>query len=205
MSDLITGIIDTLGYAGIALLMFLEMVIPVIPSEVIMPFAGFTAARGGMSLTGVIVAGTTGSLLGATALYGIGRLLPDAAIYRFIRRYGSWAGLTIESVHKGEKVFDKHNRAAVFFGRLLPGIRSVVSLPAGIREMNLGIFMAFTLFGVAIWTTLLGVLGYVLGDKYEQVAHFIGAFSNVIVGLIVIGIIVYFVRLWRRRRARRRH
>lgn len=202
MDNFITSIIETLGYAGIALLMYVEMVIPVIPSEIIMPFAGFTASSGTYSLVGVIVAGSIGSILGALTLYGLARLIKNETIYAIVKRYGAWTGLTPKNVKRAEKVFDRHDKLAVFVGRLIPGIRSVVSLPAGIEKMNITSFTIFSLIGLSMWTALLAYLGFVLGDNYEQVAGFIGSVSNFIVGGFIVAVIVAI--FWKRQTARSR-
>lgn len=200
MSNFITSIIETLGYFGITLLMYVEMVIPVIPSEIIMPFAGFTASSGSLSLVGVVVAGSTGSILGALTLYGLARLIKNESIYEFVRRHGAWTGLTPENVKRAEKVFAKHDKAAVLFGRLIPGVRSVVSLPAGIEKMRVSTFAIFSLIGVTMWTALLAYLGFALGNNYEQVSHFIGSISNIVIAGIILAVVITII--WKRRKSR---
>lgn len=201
MESFITNIITSLGYVGIALIMCIEMVFPPIPSELVMPFAGFSAAQGQMSLIGVILAGSVGSTTGATIIYMLTHHIPDATIYRFVHKYGKWVGITEKDVKRADKWFDDHANKAVFFGRMVPGIRSAISIPAGLSKMPLMPFLIYTSAGSLIWTTFLALVGYFLGDQYEVIIQILDTTKYVIVGAITltaVGFIAY--RLTKKRR-----
>jgi membrane protein DedA with SNARE-associated domain len=185
--DWITALIAHTGYFGIALLMLAENVFPPIPSELIMPLAGFTAARGELSLAGVLLAGTAGSLAGALVWYEIGRRIGLRRLRRWADRHGRWLTMSPEDLDQAVEWFRRHAGAAVLVGRLIPAVRTLISVPAGVAEMKLGSFLAWTAGGTALWTALLVAAGYLLEDGYEQVSAWVNPVSNVIVGLIVLG------------------
>lgn len=162
MFDWITGLVGRTGYLGIFLLMLAENVFPPIPSELIMPLAGFSAARGELSIVLVVHAKTAGSLLGALACYYVGRWFGNARLKDLAARHGRWLTLSPEDVNAAEGWFRRHGAAAVFLGRLVPGVRTLISVPAGITGMALPRFLAWTAFGTALWTVLLAGAGYVL-------------------------------------------
>lgn len=184
MFDWITGLVGRTGYLGILLLMLAENVFPPIPSELIMPLAGFTAARGELGIVLVVLAGTAGSLLGALAWYYVGRRLGSARLKDLAARHGRWLTLSPEDLDAAEDWFRRHGAAAVFLGRLVPGVRTLISVPAGITGMGLPRFLAWTALGTALWTALLAGSGYLLQAEYGRVAGIVNPASNVIVGLI---------------------
>lgn len=184
MFDWITDVVDRTGYVGVFLLMLVENVFPPIPSELIMPLAGFTAAQGKLNAVLVVLAGTAGSLLGALFWYGLGRWLGRERLKRFAARHGRWLTLTPDEVDKSSDWFRRHGAKAVFVGRLVPTVRTLISVPAGITGMPLASFLAFTALGTGLWTALLAGAGYLLQDQYGRVAGYVGPVSNVIFGLI---------------------
>jgi membrane protein DedA with SNARE-associated domain len=186
MFEWITGLVERGSYWGIALLMLLENVFPPIPSELIMPLAGFTAARGDLSLLGVIVAGSIGSLAGALLWYGIGRWLGLDRLKGFAARHGRWLTLSPEDLDQAQGFFTRHGGKAVLLGRLVPGVRTLISVPAGIVGMPLPSFLLWTGIGTVVWTALLAGAGYLLESQYEAVSAWLGPVSNVIVGAIVV-------------------
>jgi membrane protein DedA with SNARE-associated domain len=186
MFDWITGFVERSGYFGIALLMFLENVFPPIPSELIMPLAGFTAARGDLSLVGVILAGSVGSLAGALLWYGIGRWLGLERLKRFAARHGRWLTLSPGDIDKAQGFFQRHGGKAVLLGRLVPGVRTLISVPAGIVAMPLPAFLLWTGIGTVAWTALLAGAGYLLESQYARVEGWVSPVSNVIMGAIVL-------------------
>jgi membrane protein DedA with SNARE-associated domain len=194
--DFVTRIIDSAGYAGIVLLMFLENIFPPVPSEMIMPMAGYVAASGKLTLVGVVLSGSLGSLLGALAWYFVGRALGAERLQRWAGKHGRWLTLTPAGVERVNQWFATHCGKAVFFGRLVPAVRTLISVPAGIFEMSLRRFAAYTALGSAIWSAALASTGYLLRDGYEQVGHYLNPVANVIVALIVL---TYLYRLitWR--------
>ena len=186
MFDWITGLVEQTGYLGIALLMLAENVFPPIPSELIMPLAGFTAARGDLSIAAVIAAGTVGSLLGALLWYHIGRRVGCPRLKRWAGRHGRWLTIEPEEVDQAAASFRKHSSMAVLVGRLIPAVRTLISVPAGVAEMELPKFLVFSALGTAGWTALLAVAGYLLEDSYQQVQSYLNPVSNVIFGAILV-------------------
>ncbi len=192
MFESLTGLIEQGGYIGIVLLMFAENLFPPIPSEVIMPLAGFLAARGELNLVGVVLAGTLGSFLGALPWYFAGALLGEQRMRRLAQRFGRWLTLAPDDVSEACLWFQAHGRKAVFFGRLVPAIRTLISVPAGIARMRLGAFVFYTVLGSLVWTFLLALLGYLLHAEYHRVADYLDPGSKIV--LAVIGV-VYLYRL----------
>lgn len=184
MFDWITDIIDRTGYLGVFFLMLVENVFPPIPSELIMPLAGLTAAQGKLNIVLVVLAGTTGSLVGALFWYCVGRWLGRERLKRFAARHGRWLTLTPDQVDQARDWFRRHGAKAVLIGRLVPTVRTLISVPAGVTGMPLASFLAFTALGTALWTALLAGAGYLLQDEYGRVADYVGPVSNVIFGLI---------------------
>lgn len=191
MFDWITGVMDSVGLLGVAFLMFAENVFPPIPSELVMPLAGFTASRGDTSLVLTILAGTVGSIAGALLYYWLGHKLGLERIEGLAARHGRWLTLTPDEVRRANAWFEKHGRAAVFFGRLVPGIRTLISVPAGISGMPMAQFLAWSTAGTVIWTGLLAGAGYLLGNNYDLVASWLNPVANVVVGALVA------IYLWR--------
>jgi membrane protein DedA with SNARE-associated domain len=184
MTDWITRLIEQMGYLGIALLMFLENLFPPLPSEVIMPMAGFTAADGELNIVAVLAAGTAGTLAGALFWYAVAKRLGEERLQCWASRHGRWITLSPDDLKRIDKWFDKHSRWAVPLGHLVPGIRTLISIPAGIFGMKLPRFVALTLLGAGIWTSALGLAGYALGSRYEQVERYLGPASTAIMAAI---------------------
>lgn len=195
MQDWITNLMDSWGYLGIALLMFLENVVPPIPSELIMPLAGFAATgQGKLSLPLVIAAGTVGSLIGQLPLYYLGKLVGEERLKGWADKYGAWVTVSGDEVTNAKKWFDEHGHKGVIFGRLIPGVRSLLSIPAGMANMNLPKFLLYSLIGTGLWTALLAYLGSLLGKNYEVVSRYIGPVSYVVLGGICLYIVVSVIR-----------
>ena len=202
MKEWIVNLIESSGYWGIALLMFLENVFPPIPSELIMPLGGFTASQGKLTLPLVILAGTIGSVLGQLPLYYLGHFLGKQRLMRLADKYGKWLAVSGEDIQKSSTWFGRHGSKAVLIGRLVPGIRSFISIPAGICGMNLPKFLLYSAIGMGVWAGVLGYLGHLLGKNYEKVERFMGPVTYVVLGVIVIGAIVFVVRRKRAKKAR---
>ena len=185
MFDLIVNIVRSLGYPGVALLTFLENVVPPIPSELIMPLAGFIAARGGFTVWGAIAAGTVGSLAGAIGWYVVGRKVGEKRVREFFRRRGRWVGMTGKDIDRSMDWFRRHGGVAVFVGRLIPAIRTFISLPAGFAGMPFLPFLLYTFVGTAAWTAALTYAGVLLGHNYRAVEQYLGPATWVIIGGIV--------------------
>ena len=196
MFDFIARTIGSAGYPGIALLMLLENIVPPLPSELIMPMAGFVAAGGELSLAGVILAGTLGSVAGALPWYYLGKWLGRERLREWAGKHGRWLTLTPAQVDRVDEWFGRHCGKAVFFGRLAPAVRTLISLPAGLFRMSLPRFLLFTALGSSLWSSALALAGHSLRDGYEQVAHVLNPATNVIVGAIVL-VYLYRVIRWR--------
>jgi membrane protein DedA with SNARE-associated domain len=197
MVDWITGFISSTGYLGIALLMFAENVFPPIPSELIMPFAGFVAARGELNPVGVLVAGVVGSLLGAVPWYLAGRWLGNERLKRMADRHGRWLTVSRKDLERAEAWFHRYGLVSVVVGRLVPAVRTLISVPAGITRMHPIPFFACSAVGTLVWTGLLVGSGYLLESHYERVAEWIDPFSKLVLAAIVA---TYLYRLVRQRR-----
>ena len=192
MANWIIRTIESTGYFGIVFLMFLENIFPPIPSEFIMPLAGFMASKEQRTLSGVVLAGTIGSVLGALALYYAGYFIGEQRLKRLIDKYGRWLTISLEDLERAKGWFAKHGRLAVLVCRLVPGIRSLISIPAGIARMPLVSFLFYTAIGAGFWTALLAYGGYVLGDKFQQVEKYLNPVSYVVLLAIAL---IYVKRL----------
>ena len=201
MFDWITELMRQGGYLGIAALMFLENLFPPVPSELIMPSAGYAAGEGRMSLIGVVLAGTAGSLLGALFWYGVGSYLGTPLLKRFAARHGRWLTLSPAQVDKVDRWFDRHCAMAVFLGRLVPAVRTLISVPAGIFGMSLPRFLAYSALGTAIWSTALATAGYLLRSNYARVSDYLNPITNAVV-VAIAAAYLYRVVTWHRASAR---
>jgi len=191
LADWVTDVIDRIGYVGVALLVALENLFPPIPSEIILPFAGFTARDGKATLWGMVIAATIGSLVGALILYGIAAWIGPERLDRFLIRYGKWFRLTPADVAKAERWFDKRSGSAVLICRCVPLVRSLISIPAGFRRMDLGRFVLLTTAGSLAWNLALIVAGYALRDNWDSVEPVIGVAQWIVIALIVAAIAWY--------------
>ena len=185
MFDWITGFVESTGYAGIVLLMFAENVFPPIPSEVIMPLAGFTAAKGELNVIGVIAAGTLGTLAGALVWYYIGRRLGLDWIKGIARRHGRWLTLDEAGIDNACRWFQRHGRMALVLGHLVPAVRTLISVPAGVSRMHLVPFLAASALGTVAWTAVLTAAGYLLQSQYERVEGYANIGTNIVLGLML--------------------
>lgn len=192
----ITLVIETIGYPGIVLVMVLENLFPPIPSELVMPFAGFLVAQGRLNVVLTILAGTLGSVIGAVALYGIGMWAGEPLVRPFIRNYGRWFLLNEADLDRTLATFSRHGDMIVLGGRIIPIVRSLISLPAGMHRMPLGRFVLFTTIGSLLWTSILTVGGMILGFAWEQMIHLVEVYQDVVlVFLAIAGIIFVGTRL----------
>jgi len=194
MVEWITNTMNSLGYWGIGLLMFLENLFPPIPSELIMPLAGFTIAQGTMQFAPVIVAGVLGTVLGALPWYYAGKILGEQRLKSLADRYGRWLTISSKDITRATSWFDKHGGKAVFFCRLVPGVRTLISLPAGISGMPLIPFLLLSTLGTLLWVSLLTYAGYVLGDNYEIVEQYLGPVSKIVVASLLFAFIIWVVQ-----------
>jgi len=198
--SLIQQAIDTLGYLGLVLLMFAENLFPPIPSELIMPLAGYLSNQGELSLIGVVLAGTIGSVLGALPFYAVARWFGHDRLSDFIARHGHWLALSRRDLERADRIFKRYGAGIVLFGRLVPGMRSLISLPAGVYAMPIGRFLLLTASGSVIWSAVLAIAGYQLAGNFRVLEAYIGPLSKMVLGLLVLAWLFYVVRhYWRRR------
>ncbi len=181
--------------------MFIENLFPPIPSEVVMPFAGFLVDKGEMNFAGVMLAGTIGAALGATAIYYLGIKLGEERLRGWIKRNGKYLLMSEDELDSSLKTFNKHGKKMVLFGRLIPTIRSLISIPAGLERMNIGIFLIFTLIGTTIWNLILAGGGVYLGRNWQRILGWIDTYSYVIYAILGGLLLFYIVQQVRKRRA----
>ncbi|RZO50270.1 MAG: DedA family protein [Prochlorococcus sp. MED-G132] len=192
-----------MGYGAIFAAMFLENLFPPIPSELIMPLGGFYVQQGQLQFLPVVLAGLLGTLLGALPWYGIGRVINEKRLEVWLSRHGRWIGISPAELARSRRWFNRYGTALVFWGRLVPGIRTLISVPAGIELMPFGPFLIWTTAGSLIWTLLLTLAGLGLGESYSNVELWIDPVSKVVKGALVIAVLAAVVwlglRIWRRR------
>jgi len=191
LASWVQDVIESLGYTGVALLVIAENLFPPIPSEIVLPFAGFVARRGDGSVIVMVVASTIGSVIGALVLYAIAAAIGPERIHSFVVRFGKWFGVKESDMVRAEEWFDRRSNAAVLVGRCVPLIRSLVSIPAGFRRMKFVPFITLTAIGSAVWNIALIGAGAVLGDQWDRVGEFVGIFQWLVVAAIF-GVILKF-------------
>lgn len=203
MFQWILQIMESSGYVGIFLLMILENIFPPIPSEVVIPLAGFAAARGDLNIIGVIIATTLGGLVGCIPWYLIGRLYGIRRLRKMSAKYGRILTISPDDVDDAQAWFVRHGHLAVFFGRLMPTVRTLISVPAGIARMKFLPFLFYSLLGTSVWNMVLLFTGYVLESQYEKISVYVDFFSNAII-VSFISIYVYRVVTYPTREKRKR-
>ncbi|MBW8818715.1 MAG: DedA family protein [Streptomyces sp.] len=196
--DRVNGLMDTLGAPGAGIAIALENLFPPIPSEAILPLAGFAASTGRMSLVAVLLWTTAGSVIGALALYGVGALLGRDRTVALAARLPL---VKVSDIERTEAWFLRHGTKAVFFGRMIPVFRSLVSVPAGVERMPLPVFLTLTTLGSALWNTAFVLAGHALGANWTQVTDVVSAYSKVVLAVAALAVVAFTaVRLLRRGR-----
>ena len=198
LPDLIARAIEAnswIGYMAILLAMFLENLFPPIPSELIMPLGGFYVQQGQLDFFFVVLAGVIGTVLGAVPWYALGRMVNEQRLERGLRKYGRWIGISPDELFRSRQWFNRYGTSLVFWGRLIPGVRTLISVPAGIELMPVVPFFIWTTAGSFIWTLLLAAAGYYLGESYTNVEIWIEPFSKFFKYLLLAGCIYAFVFL----------
>lgn len=204
MENWITEFMSEFGYLSIFLLVALENVFPPIPSEVILTFGGFLTRSTDMSVVGVVLFSTLGSIAGAAILYGVGRLLSVDRLERLVDRYGKVLRVKSSDLERARKFFLRYGNKAVFLCRMVPLVRSLISIPAGMSKMRFGFFLMFTTAGTLIWNMVLVIAGALVGDQWENILAFMDLYSHIV--YIVLGVVLaaavafYLVRRHRRRK-----
>ena len=204
MLELAVNIIEQIGLFGAAILIAIEVVILPIPSELILLLTGFNVSIGNFGFISALIATTTGSLAGALFLYGIGYIFTEERLEHIVSKYGKYVGFKVKDLQKTASWFEKHGAQLVFFGRLIPLIRSLVSIPAGLTKMKMSKFILFTLLGSGIWNSIWVSLGFFLGDQWtkaEKYTKYIDLLVNIGIGIFLIFIIYKAIQSYKNRRA----
>lgn len=204
MQEWIISTMNSLGYLGIGLLMFAENLFPPIPSELIMPLAGFTVAKGKMNFTLAVLAGVIGTILGAFPWYYAGKILGEERLKSLADRYGKWITVSSQDIDKATRWFNRYGNKAVLLGRLVPGVRTLISLPAGLSNMPLAPFVIYSTLGTTAWVMILTFLGFMLGEKYELVEQYLDPVSKIVLVFLIVAFIAWVVIKQRKAKRRRR-
>ncbi len=200
----IEGLIAAIGYPGIVVAMALENIFPPIPSEAVLPFAGALSAKGEMNFWGAVAAGTVGSLIGAVALYAVGYIAREAGVRRIVEAYGKYVFISERDLDRGAEWFERYGEAVILFGRLIPLIRSVVSVPAGYTRMNLVRFLIYTTIGTTVWNLILTYIGRVLGENWADISELMEPYETLalaLMALTAVSFIGWRAFRWRRQRS----
>ncbi|MEY3440700.1 MAG: hypothetical protein RLZZ62_1397 [Actinomycetota bacterium] len=214
LANWVQDVINQFGYLGVALLVVIENVFPPIPSEIVLPFAGFVAQQGASAVNatagaaqsdttvvGMMIAATVGSVVGALILYFVSAAIGPERLRQFVERFGKWFGVKSADLVRAEEWFDRRSVVAVLVGRCVPLIRSIVSIPAGFRRMKLTSFVVLTAIGSAVWNIALIGAGAVLGDQWERVSEYVGVFQWLVIAAVLLLLVRFVVsRLKNRRR-----
>jgi membrane protein DedA with SNARE-associated domain len=192
MEAFVQSMMQTLGPFGIGLLMFLENIFPPIPSELIMPLAGYLATQGDMNIVTVIAAGTVGSLLGTLPWYYLGRRLGHEGVRRLAKKHGRWLTMSPSDVDAAADRFKRHGNSSVLLGRLIPTVRTLISVPAGVSNMPLGQFLVFSSTGTLLWTAALASAGLLLGQAYSVIQDYVDPISTAVL-VILVGVYIFRV------------
>lgn len=197
LADWVVDVINEIGYVGVALLVALENLFPPIPSEIVLPFAGFHSADGRSHLLGMVLAATIGSLIGAWVLYGIAAAIGPDRTHRFVERFGKWFRLTPADITKAETWFDRRAALSVLICRCIPLVRSLISIPAGLRRMNFALFTVYTTVGSVVWNFALIFAGYKLRERWHDVEPVLDVVQYVVVAVLLVGVAWLVSRRWR--------
>ncbi|RYG25578.1 DedA family protein [bacterium] len=196
MGNWIVNAVSGMGYVGIFFLMLIENIFPPIPSELVMPLGGYLSTQDKMNIWAVIVVGAIGSVAGQTLLYFLARKLGEEKVREWVGKHGRWVTISPQEVDKSTKWFHDHGGRAVLFGRMIPGVRSLISIPAGLGKMPLGKFLLCTALGATLWASVLAYAGYFLGNRFENVERFLSPATWIIVG-VTLAIYLYRVVTYR--------
>jgi membrane protein DedA with SNARE-associated domain len=196
-SDWILELIERGKYRAVALLMFAENAFPPIPSEVVMPVAGIAAGRGDMSVLIVMLCGTIGAVAGQSLWFWVALRVGPERVKVMASRHGRWLTVSPEDIESSCRWFEKHGTKAVLLGRIVPGIRTLISIPAGLAQMSWGRFLLYSTIGSAVWTGVLAYLGYTLGGRHENITGLIGPISTSVL-VAILGYYLYRVATFKR-------
>lgn len=205
MSEWATEVMDALGYAGLALLVALENVFPPIPSEIILPLAGFNSSQGEMNVFLAIIFATVGSVVGALVLYYVGYVFGEHRVRAMVRKWGKWLGFKETDIDMADIWFDRHGGLAVALCRVIPIVRSLISIPAGLRKMPVPMFVLYTTAGSLVWNTVLIMAGYILGNNWKHVEEYVGVLQYIVIAaVLLLGVWWVWTRMIKPQAAKRR-
>lgn len=204
MEDWITGIMSEFGYFGVFFLILIENVFPPIPSEVILTFGGFMTTYADVSKFWLIVAATVGSVIGAMILYSFGLFLDVNRLEQVVDRWGRFLRLTKKDIHRADVWFERYGPWAVLFCRLIPLVRSLISIPAGMAHMNFLLFVVLTTIGSVIWNATLVLIGFKVGENWHMIVAYMDIYSNIVYSFIILGSLLGFIWYVRFRKGRSR-
>ncbi len=191
--DWLVNLITAIGYPGVMLSMFVESFFAPIPSEIILPFSGFVASSGALNIFLVILLASLAAYLGSLPFYLIGRWGKDK-VDMFLRKYGKYLFIKEEDLDKGYDIFNKHGKKMVFFGRLIPIIRTVISFPAGVADMSFALFSLYTFAGTLIWSSILAGAGYLLGDNWDAISIYVSKYEKIILVILIVIAALFIAR-----------
>ncbi|MEI7971683.1 MAG: DedA family protein [Actinomycetota bacterium] len=192
LASWVETVIEKIGYLGVGLLVALENIIPVIPSEIVQPYAGFVAQKHGFgAVVLMVIVATIGSVVGSIAMYAIAASIGPVRLRAFVNRYGSWVGVSEHELTRAENWFDRRATIAVLVGRCVPLIRAVVSIPAGFRRMKLLPYIAYSAIGSLVWNILLIGAGALLGDNWERVGEVFSPIQKLVELAVVVAVVVF--------------
>lgn len=194
LAHYIIQLIEQTSYIGIFILMFLESALIPIPSEITMPFSGFLAASGKLNFWGIVITGTLANLAGSLLAYYIGYLLEETILIGLIKKYGKFLLITVDDYNKAYKWFTKYGDKIIFISRILPAVRTVISLPAGAFKMDIKKFIFYTTIGCFIWSAFLTYIGVTLGENWNSLEKYFREFQILIMVLFVFMVIFYINR-----------
>ena len=188
---------SSFAYFVIGFAMFLENIVPPIPSEIIMPLGGYFVYQGSLNFYILVLFGTIGTLLGSFPWYFLGKSLNEQKISKFLDKKGKFLGITSNDLSKSRLWFDNYGTLLVFWGRLIPGIRTLISVPAGIELMPIGTFFIWTTLGTVIWVTILTIAGYLFGENYQNISLYIDNFKIFLKPIFVIVLVFLSIKFLR--------
>ena len=191
----IQELIAAIGYPGIVIVMAIENIFPPIPSELVLPFAGALSAKGEMNFWAAVAAGTAGSLIGAIVLYAVGYLAREAGVRSLVARYGKFLFISEKDLDRAAEWFERYGEAIIFFGRLIPLVRSIISVPAGYTRMNPVRFIIYTILGTTLWNLILAYAGRLLGENWEEILAFMETYQYATLAVIAIAVVSFVT--WR--------
>jgi membrane protein DedA with SNARE-associated domain len=191
LNSWVLSLISVFGYTGLGFVMFLENVFPPIPSEIILPLAGSLTLKGDFSLAGITLVGMVGSVAGAWVFFGIGYWFDEKRVRFLIQKYGKWLLLSTNDLDRALSWFQKYGYWVVFFGRMVPMVRSLISIPAGLAKMSFAKFTLYTALGTACWSFLLAYAGQVLGKNWNLVEGYLARYETVIWVFVGVGMLVF--------------